>query len=101
MTPDTTTTLLVLVVTTAAFVLGGCISVIAYRAARRRDSKPLRLFSYGFGLLSVGLLAGGLGTLLFRVSPERSLLVQGAFVSVGLLVLLRSLYVAGPVPIRS
>jgi hypothetical protein len=101
MTTATTTTLLIIVVTTLAFVLGGSISVFAYRGARRRESKPLRLFSYGFGFLSLGLLSGGLGILVFRVAPERSLLVQGVFVTVGLCLLLRSLYVAGPVPIRS
>lgn len=82
------------VVTTITVVIGVGISLLAYRAARRRDSKPLYLFSYGFAAITVGLLVGSSLVLVLGWSAVDSVFVQGAVVAVGFALLARSLFVA-------
>jgi hypothetical protein len=81
------------VVVITAVLVGGGISYLAYRAARRSESRPLRLFSVGFGTLTVGFAVGGVAAALLGVGAAESVVLQGVFVVVGLGLLLRSLYV--------
>ncbi|MFC7078677.1 DUF7521 family protein [Haloarcula halophila] len=98
MIPTTTSTVLLVVVTAVTLVVGGSIARLAYRAARRTDSEPLRLFSYGFGSIAVGLAASGFVSLVTTWSTGEVLIVQGVFVLIGLAFLVRSLYVGGQNP---
>ncbi|MFC6976920.1 oxidoreductase [Halomicroarcula sp. GCM10025709] len=98
MIPTTTSTVLLVVVTAATLVVGGSIAHLAHRAARRTDSEPLRLFSYGFGIIAVGVAVSGLVSLVTTWTTGEVLLVQGGFVLVGLAFLVRSLYVGTPTP---
>ena len=92
MTPHATLTPLIAVVTTVAVVIGATISFLAFRAADRHTSRALRLFSYGFGAITLGLLVGGVTGLVVGLDVERTLFVQGALVAPGFVLLLRSLY---------
>lgn len=87
-----TLTPLIAVVTTVVVVIGATIAALANRAANRHTSRPLRLFSYGFGAITLGLLVGGVGGLVVGLGVEQTLLVQGTLVAPGFVLLLRSLY---------
>ena len=96
MLPNVTTTVMVIVLVVTTIILGGLIAVLAHRAARRSDSRPMRQFSIGFGILTIGLALGGVLAVLFRIDAKEGLLIQGVFVLLGLAVLLRSLYMRLP-----
>jgi hypothetical protein len=98
MIPTTTSTVLLVVVTMATLVVGGSIAHLAYRAARRTDSEPLRLFSYGFAIIAGGLAVSGLVSLVTTWTTGEVLLVQGGVVMIGFAFLLRSLYLGTPAP---
>jgi hypothetical protein len=89
-------TTVIAVVTTVTIVIGACIAYLARRAARRSDSRPLRLFSYGFGVITLGLLVGAAGAVFLGLDVERTLLLQGLVVAPGFALLLRSLYAISP-----
>lgn len=93
-----TLSVLLTVITTTTIVLSGTITYLAFRAARREGSRPLRLLSYGFGAITLGLLAGGMGALLFQLDAQLTLLVQGLLVAPGFVLLLRSVYAMSPKP---
>jgi hypothetical protein len=94
--PNVTTTVAVIVLVISTIILGGLIAVLAHRAARRSNSRPMRLFSIGFGILTLGLALGGVLAVTVRIDAQEGLLIQGVFVVIGLAVLLRSLYMRLP-----
>lgn len=72
--------------------LGGAITWLAYRAARRTGSAALRLFAVGFGLITVGgFVPEGL-IHLPGVEFRDALLVRSLLTLVGFGVLFRSLH---------
>lgn len=83
---------MVAVVTTITVVIGVTISYVAFRAARREASRALRLFSYGFGAITLGIFVGGASGLVLGLDATTSLFVQGVLVAPGFVLLLRSLY---------
>lgn len=87
-----TLTPLIAAVTTLTVFIGATITLLAHRAANRHSSPALTLFSYGFGAITLGLLFGGAGGLVFGLDVERTLFVQGVLVAPGFALLLRSLY---------
>lgn len=87
-----TLTLLIAVVMIVTVVIGATISFLALRAADRHTSRALRLFSYGFGAITLGLFVGSMAGLVVGLDVERTLLVQGALIGPGFVLLLRSLY---------
>jgi len=96
MIPNVTATVMVIVLVLTTVLVGGCITYLAYRAARRSGSSPMYLFSYGFGVLTIGVALSGVLAVLFRLDAKEGLLIQGVFVLVGLGLLLRSLYLRTP-----
>ncbi|WP_164471772.1 DUF7521 family protein [Halosimplex salinum] len=92
MIPTAPLVMLIVAVTTATLVFGSIISYLAHRAASRRDSRSLRLFSYGFGTITLGLFLGAIAALVFGLDAEGTLLVQGLLVAPGFVLLLGSLY---------
>jgi len=93
MIPDATVTVLLTVAVFSAVLIGGCIVYFAHRAATRVASTPLAMFSYGFGVLTLGYVVGGATAILAGLSAQETLLVQGVFVLLGFGLLMRSLYV--------
>lgn len=92
--PPTAT--LVTVVATLAVAVGAGITLVARRAARRRHSRPLALFSYGFAAITVGLLGNALAALALGWGAVESLLVGTVPVAAGFGLLARSLLVGRP-----
>lgn len=83
---------LVPVFTTVTVVIGATISYLAFRAARTRASGALRLFSYGFGAITLGIFLGGAGGLVLGLDVTGALFVQGVLIAPKFVLLLRSLY---------
>lgn len=92
MSVHTPLTPLIVVGTVVTVVIGATITSLAYRAAGRHRSRALRLFSYGFGAITLGFLVGGAAGLVVGLDVEHTLFVQGALVAPGFVLLLRSLY---------
>ncbi|WP_415383412.1 oxidoreductase [Halosimplex sp. TS25] len=92
MPPTLPLSTVIVTVTTATVIFGSIISYYAHRAANRRASRSLRLFSYGFAAITLGLLLGALGAVVFGLDAEGTLLVQGFLVAPGFVLLFGSLY---------
>lgn len=94
MAPPTTAATVATLVSTVAVVIGAGIALFARRAAKRHDSRPLRLFACGFAVITVGLLVGTVAGLVLGWGAVESLVVQGVLVALGFALLARSLFVA-------
>lgn len=66
------------------------LTILAYRAYRESGDASLRLFTLGFGAITVGSIFGGGIDRLFGVGINIGLLVQSLFLAIGFLVLARS-----------
>lgn len=95
MIPGTPSTVLLVAVTTVTICVGSGIALMAHRAARRTDSDSLRLFSYGFGAISLGVAVSVVVALSTPLSTGEILLLQGVIVLFGYTLLVRSLYSGG------
>jgi predicted acyltransferase len=89
---QTTLAVAVGIVTTVALVVGGRLAVAAHRACRRAESHPLRLLSYGLGLVTAGIGVGGVLAFPLDVGAGRVVLLQDLLVGLGLLVLFGALH---------
>jgi len=78
---------------TVTLVLGGVITVFAWRAWQRTGSPALRALAIGIGVVTLGGLLAGLLDLALPVGQRPALLVESTFTAVGFAVLLYSLYV--------
>lgn len=96
MLPDTTATVMVVVLVVSVLILGGTISWLAYRAARRLRSRRMEVFTVGFLTLTAGIVVGGTVTVLVGIDAKEGFLLQGLLVLLGLGLLLRSLYAQVP-----
>lgn len=81
------------VVKTLILVTGGAVTYLAYRAYRRTGDRSLRLLSYGFALVGVGVLLGGFTYELLAVSLGVGIFLESLFVLAGLSVIAYSLRV--------
>jgi hypothetical protein len=73
--------------------LGGAITLFAWRAWQRTASPALRALAIGFGVVTLGGLLAGVLDLALPVGQRPALLVESAFTAAGFAVLLYSLYV--------
>lgn len=78
---------------TIVLVLGGLITHLAYRAARRTSSRALRWFAVGFGIITLGAIVGGALNWLGGLSLASGVLVESVLWAVGFSVLAHALYV--------
>jgi hypothetical protein len=79
---------------TLTLLLGGTITLFAYRAYRRTGIPALRALTIGFGVVTVGtLLAGAVDLLAPGLERETALIVESSLTVVGFAVILYSLYV--------
>lgn len=83
---------LVVVLKTLTLALGGLITWLAFKAARRTGSRSLGLLAVGFGLVTAGALLAGLVDQLVGLPLDLAVLVQSALTVAGLAVILLSLY---------
>lgn len=83
----------IVAVKTATLLLGGAITLLAYRASRASGRRALGLLALGFGIVTCGALLAGSTDLLLGVALPVSSLVQSTVTAVGFAVILYSLYV--------
>lgn len=79
-----------------ALLLGLLIAGQAYRGYRRHRSWPMLYLAVGFAVISVGTAVEGILYELLNVDIQTASAVQSAFVIVGMLVVLYSLYARAP-----
>lgn len=91
MTPSLTT--VVVALKTLTLLLGGSITLYAFRAYRRTGSAALRALAVGFGAVTLGALLAGIVDQLSPLDPELALVVESLFTTVGFAVVLYSLHV--------
>lgn len=78
---------------TLTLVLGGSITLFAFRAYRRTGFAALRALAIGFGVVTLGALLAGVVDQLLGVDPRYALVVESALTAIGFTVVLYSLYV--------
>jgi len=88
----------IVVAKTLILVIGGLITYYSFQAYRRTDMPEHRLLAVGFGIVTVGAIAGGIFDIFVSMYYGEDLLYTSVFVSstltaVGLAVILYSLYV--------
>lgn len=79
-----------------ALLLGLLIAGQAYRGYRRHRSWPMLYLAVGFAVISVGTAVEGILYELMGVPIQTASAVQTAFVTLGMLVVLYSLYAKAP-----
>ena len=79
-----------------ALLLGLLIAAQAYRGYRRHRSWPMLYLAVGFAVISVGTAVEGVLYELMDVRFETASAIQTVFVTVGMLVVLYSLYARSP-----
>lgn len=77
---------------TATLLLGGAITVMAFRAFRRTKAPALRALSIGIGLITAGTAVGGAMHKLFGMDLLVALLVQNVCITLGFAALVYSLW---------
>jgi hypothetical protein len=82
----------IVVVKTVILVLGGWITVLAYRAYSRTNSNELLLLGVGFGIITFGVILGGVAHQILTVAIEVGVLLNSILVAIGFVVILGSLY---------
>jgi hypothetical protein len=85
--------LAVVAVKTGTLLLGGLITFLALKAARRTGSSALRALGVGFGLVTVGAILAGVGHQFTGLSLAHSVIIESSLTLVGFGVIVYSLYV--------
>lgn len=85
--------LIVVAFKTATLLLGGFITLLAARAARKTGDPGLRYLAAGFGVVTLGSLLAGSANQLFSVGAGAALVVESGLTAVGFTVIAYSLYV--------
>jgi hypothetical protein len=78
---------------TATLALGGLITYLAAKAARRTGSTGLASLAVGFGVVTLGSLLAGVTDLFVPASAGTALVVESALTTLGFAVVAYSLYV--------
>ena len=82
----------IVVAKTLTLILGGLITYFSWKAYRRTRAPSLRALAVGFGIVTAGLVAAGVGNLLFDVPTLFSVFFESVLTTVGLAVIVYSLY---------
>lgn len=86
------TTLVVLLLKTVILVLGGGITIIAYKAYRRTGAGSLRALAFGFGVITFGALLAGIAHQLFEVALETGVLINSLLTAIGFAIIIYSVH---------
>ncbi|MFB6155188.1 MAG: hypothetical protein ABEJ22_04780 [Haloferacaceae archaeon] len=73
-------------------VLGGLISMLAYRAYSRTEAPSLRSLSVGFAVVTTGAILGGVVDLFTPIELVYGVVAQSALTAVGFGIITYSLY---------
>lgn len=90
MTPDITPAIVVL--KTMTLLLGGAITILAYRAYRRTRASGLGWLAAGFGVVTVGSLLAGIADQVLAVDAAAALTIESALTAAGFAIIVYSLY---------
>lgn len=85
-------TVAIAVVKSVILLLGGAITVVAYRAYQRTGDPSLGLLGAGFGVITLGALISGAANQFFAVPFKTGILVNSIFLAIGLAIIMYSLY---------
>ncbi|MFB6148340.1 MAG: hypothetical protein ABEJ48_01625 [Halobacteriales archaeon] len=85
-------TALLTIIKTGNLLLGGLISLYAYRAYRRTGSSPLRALTIGFAIITAGAFLAGIVDQILPLAATNALLIEGLFTALGFGVILYSLH---------
>jgi O-antigen/teichoic acid export membrane protein len=88
------TTILLVASKTVTLILGALITFLAYRAFRRQGERALRALMVGFGLVTLGSVAGGALYHVADVGFALGASIESLVTAVGFAVLLYSLVVS-------
>lgn len=91
--------LVVIGLKTVTLVIGGLITYLAAKAARKTASPGLTYLALGFGIVTLGSLLAGVADQFMMVDPVTALVLENALTMVGFAIIAYSLYVtrrAGP-----
>ncbi|GAA0238997.1 DUF7521 family protein [Haladaptatus pallidirubidus] len=80
------------VVKFAALVLGGVVSLLAYRAYQRTQIEGLQYFAIGLIVITIGTFLVGVLHHLFSVPSVQGMLYESLFVCTGFLIMIYGLY---------
>ncbi len=83
---------LIILANSATLVLGGAITVMAFRAFQRTNALALRALSIGIGFITAGTAIGGLLHQLFEMELIAAILLQNLCITAGFAVLVYSLW---------
>ncbi len=89
---ETTTPIAIIALKTLTLLLGGLITLLAYRAYRRTGARPLWYLSVGFGIVTLGSLLAGVVDQVLQAGFQLGQLVESAMVALGFAVIVYSLY---------
>lgn len=83
---------LIVTTKTVTMLLGGLVTLMAFRAYRRTGAPPLRALAIGFGIVTLGGVLAGVGDLTGTTNLETSVLLQSVVTAIGFGVITYSLY---------
>lgn len=83
---------LIVATKTVTMLLGGLVTLMAFRAYRRTGAPPLRALAIGFGIITLGGVLAGVGDITGTTDLETSVLVQSVVTALGFAVITYSLY---------
>lgn len=78
---------------TATLLIGGLITYLAAKAARKTGSSGLTYLAVGFGIVTFGSLLAGVVDQLLVVDGSQALVIENALTTVGFAIIAYSLYV--------
>lgn len=77
---------------TVTLLLGGAITYLAFRAARRTETDGLRWLAVGFAVVTLGSLLAGVADQLLAVEATTALTIESALTAGGFAIIVYSLY---------
>lgn len=83
---------LIVVLKTITLLLGGLITLFAYRAYDRTGARSLGFLSLGFAVITLGTLLAGIADQLLQADLQVGLLIESALITVGFAIIVYSLY---------
>ncbi len=83
---------LIVVLKTITLLLGGLITLFAYRAYDRTGARSLGFLSLGFAVVTLGTLLAGIADQLLQADLQVGLLIESALITVGFAIIVYSLY---------
>lgn len=83
---------LIVVLKTITLLLGGLITLFAYRAYDRTGARSLGFLSLGFAVITLGTLLAGIADQLLQADLQVGLLIESVLITVGFAIIVYSLY---------